>query len=66
MKSQIALPKYSPQLSEILLILRALTPSSAGVERVFSTMGHIRSGTRNRLSTLKATKLIFVLIVLIT
>ena len=59
MKSQTALGKISPQLNEVLLIVHALIPSSAGVERVFSTKVHIHADTRNRLPAEKITQFIF-------
>ena len=60
MRSQIALGKLSSKLIDVLMILHVLVPSSAGIERVFSTMGHIHSDKRNRLSAEKTTKLTFI------
>ena len=56
----IALGKLSSELSDVLMVLDVLVPSSAGIERVFSTMGHIHSDKRNRLSAEKTTKLTFI------
>jgi len=51
-------------LAKLLLKCLALRPSSAGIERIFSTMGFVHSDLRNRLSHEKVGKLAFCLRVL--
>ena len=60
MRNQVALGKISSKLSDVLMVLHVLVPSSAGIEPVFSTMGHIHSDKRNRLSAEKVTQLTFI------
>ena len=60
MRSQIALGKLSFELSDVLMVSHVLVPSRAGIERVFSTMGHIHTDKRNRVSAEKTTQLTFI------
>ena len=47
------------------LRLLAFVPTSAGFERVFSTMGMVEDGKRNNLDSAKTAKLLFVRVLLI-
>ena len=63
-KSQEMLGNMQKELTELALTLVSIAPTSAGLERVFSSMGFVHSDLRNRLSTDKVGKLAFCLRVL--
>ena len=52
---------YPDNLADLCEIAAALVPSSAGIERVFSSMGFVHSDLRNRLFSEKVAKLAFCL-----
>ena len=52
------------ELSELAQTLLNVVPSSAGLERIFSSMGFVHSDLRNRLAPEKVGKLAFCLRVL--
>ena len=49
------------QFGLLAIRILSLPPSSAGLERVFSSLGFVHSDVRNRLGHEKATKLAFVM-----
>ena len=53
--------EISQGLAELMITMLKLIPSTAGLERVFSTMGFVHSDLRNRLGSEKVTKLAFCL-----
>ena len=59
LKAQQLLGIYPESLLDLSLEMLVLVPSSAGLERVFSTMGFIHTDLRNRLGTEKVHKLAF-------
>ena len=58
-RAQTALGVISDELSRLSLKLMSLAPSSAGIERAFSTMGYVEGDLRNSLSSEKTEKLAF-------
>ena len=58
-KAQVLLGNLSEKLGNISEQLMAMVPSSAGLERIFSSMGYIHSEIRNRLDPEKVRKLAF-------
>ena len=63
-KSQEILGNLEKELVELAVTLISIAPSSAGLERVFSSMGFVHSDLRNRLAPEKVGKLAFCLRVL--
>ena len=61
LKSQVALGKLPSTILPLMDVLFALVPSTAAMERAFSTMGLIHSEIRNRLSPVKVKKLAFII-----
>ena len=61
LKSQILTSEIGDTIGKLVLKIYTLPPSSAGVERVFSTLGYVHSDIRNRLGQEKAAKLAFTL-----
>ena len=59
-RAQIATGEMQEQFG-LLTIRILLPPSSAGLERVFPSLGFVHSDVRNRLGHEKATKLAFVM-----
>ena len=57
---QIAMGKISKEIGEMASKMEKLFPSSAGLERMFSTMGYIQDDLRNRLGMEKLEKLLFI------
>ena len=53
--------EISQGLAELMITTLQLIPSTAGLERVFSTMGFVHVDIRNRLGSEKVTKLAFCL-----
>ena len=51
--------EISQGLAELMITTLKLIPSTAGLERVFSTMGFVHADIRNRLGSEKVTKLAF-------
>ena len=60
-RSQILTGEIGDKIGKLALKLYALPPSSAGIERVFSTLGYVHGDIRNRLGQEKAAKLAFTL-----
>ena len=60
-KSQVLTGELSVKLGNVSEKILNLPPSSAGIERVFSSLGYVHSDVRNRLGQEKAAKLAFVL-----
>ena len=60
-KGQVLLGNFSKELQKIAEDVLCLIPSSAGLERIFSSLGFVHDETRNRLSIEKANKLAFCL-----
>ena len=58
-KSKSIFGAYLTLLMEFALDLLVMAPSSGGLERVFSTMGFVHSGLRNRFGTEKVSRLAF-------
>ena len=52
--------KSSKEIGEMALKMEKLSPSSAGLERMFSTMGYIQDDLRKRLDMEKLEKLTFI------
>ena len=52
--------KISKEIGEIALNMQKLSPSSAGLEIMFSTMGYIQDDLRNCLGMEKLEKLTFI------
>ena len=63
-RAQKTIGVLKDDLAELALRLIGLVPSSAGVERVFSSMGFVHSDMRNRLGHDKVAKLAFFMRVL--
>jgi len=59
LNSEILMGNLCETLGNLAHLLLVLVPSSAGVERVFSSMGFIHSESRNRLGHEKVSKLAF-------
>ena len=59
MKAQAVCGNLDTDLLQLSLVLFSLVPSSAGIERIFSTMGHVQTDLRNRLNPEKVKKLAF-------
>ena len=59
MKAQAVCGNLDTGLLQLSLVLFSLVPSSAGIERIFSTMGHVQTDLRNRLNPEKVKKLAF-------
>ena len=57
LKYQLSIGNLSEQLCNLACRLESLAPSSAGLERMFSTMGFIQIDLRNRLGMEKLEKL---------
>ena len=58
-RTQALIGNFAKELLDLALKLIALIPSSAGLERAFSTMGFIHSDLRNKLGPEKVGKLAF-------
>lgn len=64
LKAQIIMGALQKDLGELCIRMISLVPSSAGIERVFSSMGFVHSDVRNRLQQEKVAKLAFCMRVL--
>ena len=60
-KGQVLLVNFSKELQKIAEDVFSLFPSSAALERIFSSLGFVHDETRNRCSIEKANKLAFCL-----
>ena len=61
LKSQVILSNFAEDIKKIADALLVLIPSSAGLERIFNTLGFVHDETGNRLSIEKANKIAFCL-----
>ena len=59
MKVQATLVNVGKEICEIACLHYVLVPSSAGMERIFSTMRLVHTNLRNKLSIEKVQKLTF-------
>ncbi len=60
-KAQMITGQITKGIGDLALMLFDLPPSSAGIERAFSSLGYVHSDIRNRLGQEKATKLAFIM-----
>ena len=56
-RAQVLMVTVPEVFSDMCLKLLALVPTSAGLERIFSTMGTVEDGKRNNLDSAKTAKL---------
>ena len=56
LKYQMTMGKISEELCTLAVTLQKLAPSSASLERIFSTMGFVQNDLRNRLGMEKLKK----------
>ena len=60
-RAQMSTGEMNEKLGSLAIRLLGLPPSSAGLERVFSSLGFVHTDVRNRLGYEKAAKLAFVM-----
>ena len=60
-KAQVMTGQITQDFGDLSVLLFDLPPSSAGIERPFSSLGYVHSNVRNRFGQEKATKLAFIM-----
>ena len=58
-QAQVLLGNFPARLGQLIEEFIAMAPSSAGLERLFSSMGYVHSDIRNRLDPERVRKLAF-------